>query len=169
MSAGSQPENDEQIVGMIKISSSVYPPVHHWLSRHDWRKPAAVAGVFVLASLVTGLWLLVLPPLLLVTVFIGASYASFELRFTNLALNVWDGGDFLEIERRGEMQRIPLEHFVDVTYRGTNNPPRALLTLRTPCRWGERLTFIPDLSGGRPRARKLVEQLNHRIQTARTA
>lgn len=96
----------------------------------------------------------------------GASFAVFEYGATNFALEVWDKGDALEVMRRDHRESIPLGQLAEASYAGKWNPPRAYLRLRTPCRWGTTITFLPDCSDGRDQARAMIAELSDRITRA---
>lgn len=148
---------------MKQLSSNTHPIVHHWLRRVNWHKWAALLGLAIVASWFTGIWILWVPVVLLGSLIGGIAYAVFELGMTNFAMEVWDDGDCLKVLRRDETESIPIGQLAQATYEGKWNPPRAFLQLRTPCRWGTTITFLPDCALGRDRARAMIEELNARI------
>jgi|GEM_PF-2057549 len=159
----------ETIIAAQVISTRTHPIVHQLLRKYDWRIPAIAVGLFVTVSLVTGLWLLVIPLVLLIGLLGAASYFVFEYGIRNLAIEVWDAGDHLQIERRGSIERIPLSHLQEACYLGHRNPPQVRLRLRIPCRWGTEINFLPDISSGRDHSRRAIKVLQQRIDRARPA
>jgi hypothetical protein len=60
----------------------------------------------------------------------------------NLVDEVLDDGDSLLVRFRGEEERIPFSNIDDVT-QWNARPPRITLRLATPCKFGERVSFMP--------------------------
>ena len=91
-----------------------------------------------------------------------------------LADEVWDDGDALIIRHKGVEERIPLHEIMNVS----SNPRRdIILWLRTPCAFGQKITFAPLVDRSCAAFRRLfqnseqmsnmVEELIHRIDGAR--
>ncbi|MEM8865178.1 MAG: hypothetical protein AAGF31_06475, partial [Planctomycetota bacterium] len=62
-----------------------------------------------------------------------------------------------------EQLRLPFEYVQNVTYHGSNNPPRAKIHLKQAGPHGMLYTFVPDLSSGRRQARTNVDLLNAKL------
>lgn len=88
----------------------------------------------------------------------------------DLADDVYDQGDALLVTRRGVSESVALSNVRDVTY-ANMRPPRLTLHLRTPGRFGARVSFSPAAKRSRnPFAKHpLMEQLAVRAWRARTA
>lgn len=61
----------------------------------------------------------------------------------DLADEVLDMGNFLEVRFGSERDQIPLANIINVSYSHMTSPPRVTLTLRTPCQFGSEVTFAP--------------------------
>jgi hypothetical protein len=61
----------------------------------------------------------------------------------DLADEVTDAGDSLIFRFGREQEQIPLSNIVNISYSYMINPPRVTLTLRTPSRFGEEVSFTP--------------------------
>lgn len=90
----------------------------------------------------------------------------------DLVDEVVDAGDALIVRKAGEEARIALADIVNVDSTTLVNPPRITLTLRTPCRFGRKVAFLP------PPHRRLwapfapnpiAEELVERVDRARLA
>lgn len=103
---------------------------------------AIVAAWFVVAMRVTRHSL---HPAIVILPAAVAAFAFFVMKkvLFNLVDEVWDGGDFLLIRNRGEEDRVPLENIMNLSYTMFGNNRRATLRLRTPCRFGAEVAFMP--------------------------
>jgi hypothetical protein len=88
----------------------------------------------------------------------------------DLADEVRDGGSFLLVRRGGVEDRVQLSNVMNVSMSQFTNPPRLSLRLRTPCKFGDEVVFVPKM----PRfqfnkfARNAVaEDLIKRVDSAR--
>lgn len=86
----------------------------------------------------------------------------------DLADEVVDTGDALIVRKAGEEARIALADIVNVDSTTLVNPPRITLTLRTPCRFGRKVAFLPPPHrrlwapfAPNPIAEELVERVDH--------
>jgi hypothetical protein len=104
---------------------------------------------------------------LIVALFI---YALLRRLLLDLADAVYDEGDALRVRFGDEVERIPLENIINISFAGITNPPRATLTLREPCRFGREVTFAPiqPVFGPLLRTRNaIVTDLIERVDAAR--
>ena len=89
----------------------------------------------------------------------------------DLADMVDDYGDYLRVRRGGVEERVPLTNVVNVSMIQFTNPARLSLRLRTPCKFGDEIVFIPKRVPGirlNPFARNPVaEDLIQRVERAR--
>lgn len=60
----------------------------------------------------------------------------------DMADEVTDGGDFLTVRFGREEDQIVLKNIVNISY-SFSRPPRALVTLRQPCKFGKEIAFCP--------------------------
>ncbi|MFT3805651.1 hypothetical protein [Arenimonas sp.] len=79
-------------------------------------------------------------PLIMVVVFV----AMFWKVLWVLADEVLDGGDFLCVRRSGIEQRILLSDVMNVSLAAHFYPPRLILRLRKPWKFGDELVFVPQ-------------------------
>lgn len=148
---------------MQLISSSSYPLTRLLLPRlpdlKSFRVRFAISAV-LLVFVLTGLWpLLILPmmPVALLTII----HWSPRFAFHNFCLNVWLDQNDIVLQCDEERIRLPIAEIQQITWHGSNNPPRAKIQLAS----GTVYTFVPDLSAGRVQARKMIEDL-HRQSAA---
>lgn len=87
-------------------------------------------------------------------------YFSMRAFVFNLADEVADVGTALVIRKSGEEARIPLADIINVDCSTFTNPPRIILTVRTPCRLGRRIVFSPP-------PKRLIRSI--RLRAARSA
>lgn len=85
----------------------------------------------------------------------------------DLADEVLDGGDYLDVRFGGETQRIPLAEIINVGWTSMMNPSRVVLTLRTAGRFGREIAFFPRRGKPWTGSRALVSGLIDRIDAAR--
>ena len=144
---------------MQKISSSNYPLTR--LVIPVLRKPKVWSPVVILMILlvITGLWILLLP-LILVLLLLAAIHFSPGIVFQNFCKDVWVDDKELLLHLKEDQVHLPFDQIEKITYHGSNNPPRAKITLRAANQFGSVFTFIPDLTSGRQQAQKNIEALN---------
>jgi hypothetical protein len=106
-----------------------------------------VAGPLVLGAMLGAMYLQVLWP---------------------LADTVDDAGDALLVRRGGVEQRVALDDVLDVAM-AHGNPPRIVLRLRTPGRFGDEIVFLPPpgVRAGVAARPPLADELIARIDRAR--
>jgi hypothetical protein len=63
----------------------------------------------------------------------------------DLADEVRDGGSFLLVRKSGVEDRVQLSNVMNVSMSQYTNPPRLSLRLRTPCRFGDEVVFVPKI------------------------
>jgi hypothetical protein len=103
-----------------------------------------------------------------------AAFAFFIMRMTLFKLvdEVWDGGDFLLIRNKGEEDRVPFENIMNLSYTMLGNSRRATLKLRTPCRFGSEVSFLPAAPPWsftfykNPLLEKLIERIDEKRRGA---
>lgn len=86
------------------------------------------------------------PPfsVLIFPILMGAmGYFIMKKTVWDLADEVLDAGDSLVVRFGSEEEQIPLFNIVNVSYSYMMNPARVTLTLRTPGRFGEEVSFSP--------------------------
>jgi hypothetical protein len=81
---------------------------------------------------------------LIMPLFMGAfGYFICKKLLWDLADEVTDSGDSLIVRFGHEQEQISLSNIINVSYSYLINPPRVTLTLRTPSRFGEEISFTP--------------------------
>lgn len=70
-------------------------------------------------------------------------YGMFHWLIFCLVDEVTLAGKDLIVRNRGDEERIPLANVTDVKASLFINPERIVLTLRDPCRFGDRIAFLP--------------------------
>jgi hypothetical protein len=89
----------------------------------------------------------------------------------HLADEVYDGGDFLVVRRRGEEETVPLSNIVSVMWINrwkSIAPPRITLRLAHPGKFGSEIVFRPKRGIDEKRSTsKVAEYLNARINNSR--
>ena len=87
----------------------------------------------------------------------------------DLADEVVDAGDRLIVRFGNEQEQIPLANIISLDYQYMTSPPRVTMTLRTPCRFGDKIAFRPPLRFV-PLARSaVIGGLIQRVDAARQA
>ncbi|MDE2136026.1 MAG: hypothetical protein KGJ68_01205 [Gammaproteobacteria bacterium] len=96
-------------------------------------------------------------------------FLLFKRLVFDLADEVIDDGDALEVRFGEEIERVPLGEIINVSYSGISNPPRVTLTLRNAGRFGREVTFSPQQRFLSPlfRPNPLVRDLIERVDAAR--
>jgi hypothetical protein len=85
-----------------------------------------------------------------------------------LADAVYDGGDYLLVQRRGEEVRVRLEEIADLSLSHWGNMRRMILRFAHSGPFGECIQFMPPVSLAVPYAvRPLEEDLMRRVNAAR--
>jgi len=135
-----------------------------WRSDFPVWKTAVIAVVVLPLLIFSGLILVAVPLLVFVTLI----YHVYEVRFQNPVTDVWIDDAYLQLERRGETDRVALADIESMSLSTMNNPPHCVVHLSRPCRWGQTYTWFPDRSavGG---AEQVVAELQRSIDTAKQA
>ena len=112
-----------------------------------------------------------LHPVIFIAPIIASVIVFFVMKRTVFTLvdEVWDGGDFLLVRNKGQEDRIPLENIMNVSYTMFGNNRRATLRLRTGCRFGSEVAFMPVAPAWRLTffTNPILEELIGRIDAAR--
>jgi hypothetical protein len=128
-------------------------------------------GVFILVAFVGKNSKGNLPPFALIMPLIMGAFGYFICKklLWDLADEVTDSGDSLIVRFGHEQEQIPLTNIINVSYSYMINPPRVTLTLRTPSRFGEEISFTPlQRFTLNPFARSpIVAELIRRVDAAR--
>lgn len=132
-------------------------------------------GIFVVAGLIGPHHRQSAPGLLLIVPVLMALFGIFLMKklMWDLADEVLDAGDRLIVRMGSDEEQIPLANIMNVDYQYMTSPPRVTLTLRTPCRFGDRfvdkvsfcapLRFIPLARSA------VIDELIRRVDAARQA
>ena len=74
-----------------------------------------------------------------------AGYSAWKTTMADLADQVYDGGDYLLIRKDGREETVLFSNIlnVDFTIHRRGAAPRIALTLRTPGKFGNEITFAP--------------------------
>lgn len=92
------------------------------------------------------------------------SYLLMRRLVFDLVDEVWDAGDALIVKNGNQEDRVPLSEIVNISQSFFSSPPRVTLTLNTPSRFGEKVTFSPS-TGFFPLAKKsIVTELAERVK-----
>lgn len=90
-----------------------------------------------------------------------------KLLVFDLLDEVWDEGETLVLRNGGQEDRIPLTNIINVSHATFTNPPRIMLSLRHPCRFGTEVTFSP-LARLNPFSKDpIAAELIERVEAAR--
>ena len=73
----------------------------------------------------------------------GFAFVLMRRLIFDLADEVYDDGDALQVRFGSEEERIQLSNIINISYAGFTNPPRVTLTLRQPGLFGKEVTFSP--------------------------
>jgi uncharacterized membrane protein len=111
------------------------------------------------------------PPLFFVIAALGlaAGFVYVRKLVLDLVDEVWEDGDTLVVRNKGEEDRIRLSDIINVSYSPVGNPPRVTLSLRTPSRFGDRVSFAGPVTVIPFTESPLIEQLIVRVDAARRA
>src|SRR4029077_7289747 len=106
----------------------------------------------------------------LVAAFIASvTFFVFRKLIFDLVDEVWDAGDALVVRNKGHEERILLPDIINVGYTQFVNPPRVTLWLRTPGRFGDRVSFCPPARVSPLAVSPIVDELVRRVDDARRA
>jgi hypothetical protein len=108
-----------------------------------------------------------LPFLIVPAIMIVLGYFIMKKLVFDLVDEVWDDGDSLVIENRGQQQRIALRDIKNVSYSPCINPPRVTLSLRRPTVFGDQLTFGAPMRFVPFSTSPIINDLIDRIDLAR--
>jgi|SRR5579875_2364757 len=127
-------------------------------------------GVFVAVGLVGGSHGKAPAIFLLVPIIMAVfGFVLMKKLMWDLADEVVDAGDRLIVRFGNEQEQIPLANIINLDYQYMTSPPRVTLTLRTPCRFGDKIVFCPPLRFV-PLARSaVIDGLIQRVDAARQA
>ena len=128
-------------------------------------------GIFVVVGLMGPHHRQSAPGLLLIVPVLMALFGIFLMKklMWDLADEVEDAGDRLIVRMGSDEEQIPLANIMNVDYQYMTSPPRVTLTLRTPCRFGDKIAFCAPLRFI-PFARSaVVDELIQRVDAARQA
>ncbi len=147
---------------MQKISSSDYPLTRRVIPVFIKPKVWWPLVILMILLVITGLWLLLLPLFLVLSLFAVVHFSP-NIVFRNFCKDVWADDKELLLQLTEEQVRLPFDQIEKFTYHSSNNPPRARITLKTANQFGSVFTFIPDLTSGRQQARKNIEALSRKL------
>jgi hypothetical protein len=106
----------------------------------------------------------------LVAIFIaGVTFFIFRKLILDLVDEVWDAGDALVVRNKGQEERILLPDIINIGYTQFVNPPRVTLWLRTPGRFGDKVSFCPPARFSPLAVSPIVDELVRRVDDARRA
>jgi hypothetical protein len=86
------------------------------------------------------------PPIVIIFVplfMLGFGYLLMRRLIFDLADEVYDEGDALQVRFGHQEESIRLDNIINISYAGFTNPPRVTLTLRQPGIFGKEVTFSP--------------------------
>ncbi len=86
------------------------------------------------------------PPVVIIFVplfMLGFGYLLMRRLIFDLADEVYDEGDALQVRFGRQEESIRLDNIINISYAGFTNPPRVTLTLRQPGIFGKEVTFSP--------------------------
>jgi hypothetical protein len=92
----------------------------------------------------------------------------FRKLILDLVDEVWDAGDALVVRNKGQEERILLPDIINIGYTQFVNPPRVTLWLRTPGRFGEKVSFCPPVGFSPFAESPIVGELVRRVDDARS-
>ena len=142
------------------VSKRIFPVV--WI---------AILAAFAIPFFVARRSGVAVDPVILIAPIIATVIVYFVMKRTvfDLVDEVWDGGDHLLVRNKGLEDRIALEDIMNVSYTMFGNNRRAVLKLRTACRFGSEVAFMPVAPAWRFTFLKnpVLEALIDRIDAAR--
>jgi hypothetical protein len=124
---------------MTKISSRLT----YWNKRLFSLLWFGFLAVFVVTTFVAGA--VAKDPVFLVVPCVMAVFGYFVMRrlVWDLVDEVYDDGDYLLIKNRGDEVRVALGNIMNVSATTFMNPPRIVLRLREPSKFGSEIAFSP--------------------------
>lgn len=75
-------------------------------------------------------------------VFVAVTLVFSKYLIFDVVDEVWDAGDALVVRNRGQEERIAFAAISNVSYSRLFNPPRVILSLRTPGLFGDKIVFF---------------------------
>lgn len=147
---------------MQRISSPNYPLTRDLIPALKKPKVVLVGLGAALLLLVTGLWILLAIPLTILLLLVAIHHSP-NVVFTNFCQDAWIEDDGLLLQLKDEQVRVPFQQIREVTWHGSNNPPRAKVWLKSPNEHGDCYTFVPSLFVGHAKAKENVLALNARL------
>ena len=109
-----------------------------------------------------GLAFLLVPGFIAVFMFVMLKKLVFDL-----IDEVWDAGDALIVRNSGQEDRIVLSDITNVSYSPYLNPPRVVLSLRTPSVFGDKIAFGAPVRFNPFATSPIIDELIARIDAAR--
>lgn len=101
----------------------------------------------------------------------AVGYFIMKKTMWGLADEVLDAGDSLLVRRGHEQEQIPLANIINVGYEPMTNPHRVTLTLRSPGRFGNQISFYAQQKflpfGQNPVITELIQRIDEARQAAR--
>jgi hypothetical protein len=96
-------------------------------------------------------------------------YFIFKRLIFDLVDEAWDAGDYLVFKNGGVEETVPLTNIMNIRGSTLTNPPRVTLTLRTPSRLGNEITFSPATPFSLNPFKKspIIDELIQRVDKAR--
>lgn len=112
-----------------------------------WIWPGVMAAFLVFMGVLLAMAMVsthaLAPPVLMAPMFLVIYAIYYKMKIHVLADEVKDGGSFLVV-RRGHLEdRIQLTDVTNVSIRHSNMMLRMTLSLRTPCKFGDEVVFVP--------------------------
>ncbi len=101
---------------------------------------AAFLAISLLAGATRDDWMFLVVPCAM-AIF---GFFLFRRLLWDLADEVVDGGDYLLVKFRGSEERIPLSNIMNVSSSTNMNPPRIVLRLVSPGKFGSEVAFFPQ-------------------------
>lgn len=140
-------------------------------SKNTWSKKIfpiiwfGFLGVFILIGILSGTLMAVVGPLIMIIF----GYFLMKKLVWDLVDQVIDNGDHLLVKNKDEEEIIYLNNIMNISSSTNQSPPRATLRLRSPCKFGEEISFSPKTEFGfNPFSKnKIVEDLIVRIDKAK--
>jgi len=108
-----------------------------------------------------------LPLLIMLAVVTAVVYVMMRLSMLDLVDEVLDAGDALIIRNNDDEDQIALSEIMTVDYRAERYPRRTTLLLRTPCRFGRKVSFCPRAGAVSAGKSTVIDDLISRIDDAR--
>jgi hypothetical protein len=108
-----------------------------------------IIGMFILIVLTGGSsrGSLMIPPIVILLIMVIFGYFFMKKLVFDLVDEVFDDGiSCLLVRNKNKEERIDYRNIKNVNYTVMTNPHRATLSLRTPCKFGNEVSFIPEMS-----------------------